>query len=117
MAISAFRFTSLGVVDYANRTLNATFASELTRKLSSRRWQLWLLVPDNQSGIVAVLAAGLQRSEYEAHTLDIYGAKTDIQLSLSNFATSAAPDKSRSAPSSAAHAWQGSTWRHARHGC
>ena len=67
--------------------LRDTFASQKTKSIKWRKWQLkqfWWMVVDNEERFVSALAHDLGRHAYESVAYDITGMKADIVRGLQN---------------------------------
>jgi aldehyde dehydrogenase (NAD+) len=65
----------------SHSTLTSTFSTNLTKSVKWRKWQLkqiWWMLEENASRIVAALRADLRRSEFEALGLEVRSVQAGI---------------------------------------
>lgn len=80
------------------QTLRATFASQRTKSIKWRKWQLkqfWWMMEDNEQRWSDALTADLGRHPFESAFFDIQGYKADIIRALTNvekWAAGSAPE-------------------------
>jgi aldehyde dehydrogenase (NAD+) len=69
------------------QTLRQTFASQKTKSIKWRKWQLkqlWWLVQDNEERLIKALESDLGRSAYESSSFELKGLYTDILRALTS---------------------------------
>jgi acyl-CoA reductase-like NAD-dependent aldehyde dehydrogenase len=84
--------------DSEYQTLRSTFASQRTKSLKWRKWQLkqfWWMMEDNEQRWVDALTTDLGRHPFESAFFDIQGYKADIVRALGSvekWAAGSAPE-------------------------
>jgi acyl-CoA reductase-like NAD-dependent aldehyde dehydrogenase len=69
------------------QTLRQTFASQKTKSIKWRKWQLkqlWWLIKDNEERFLKAFETDLGRSAYESSSFELKGLYTDILRALTN---------------------------------
>lgn len=74
-------YTSRADFESSYTTLFKTFATQRTKSLAWRKWQLkqcWWLIDENEAAITEALRLDLNRHDLESYTTDIMGVKKTI---------------------------------------